>query len=228
MNWSHDISDLLSIGLQEVLAEIPLTWSLAGPLISRTKSTWSKAFSEHRCWGQAEVLMGCTTRSASYCRSWNTPARCFTPCSRSWHLVFTHFPTSDEISTEVLGSICMSIFFARGVASPSVIKAWHSNLWCEVREISEESDEAETSHKNRWRCLGPVGRTSYLQKRYCTPYWVRRTSVLRRLCALIIGSQPGVEELLDVDLRLPHSADQALLSRQLAPLSRMIFRSEIC
>ena len=62
-------SDLLSISLQEVLAEVPLTWSLAGPLISRTKSTWSKAFSEHRCWGQAKVLVGSTTRSASCCSS---------------------------------------------------------------------------------------------------------------------------------------------------------------
>ena len=58
-------SDLLSIGLQEVLTEVPLTWGLARPLISRTKSTWSKPFPEHRCWSQAKVLMRCTTRSAS-------------------------------------------------------------------------------------------------------------------------------------------------------------------
>ena len=62
-------SDLLSIGLQEVLAEVPLTWGLARPLISRTKSTRSKAISEHRCRGQTKVLMGCTARSSSHCRS---------------------------------------------------------------------------------------------------------------------------------------------------------------
>ena len=62
-------SDLLSIGLQEVLAEVPLTWGLARPLISRTKSTWPKAISEHRCRGQTKVLMGCTARSSSHCRS---------------------------------------------------------------------------------------------------------------------------------------------------------------
>ena len=62
-------SDLLSIGLQEVLAEVPLTWGLARSLVSRTKSTWPKPFSEHRRRGQTKVLMGCTARSSSHCRS---------------------------------------------------------------------------------------------------------------------------------------------------------------
>ena len=121
----------------------------------------------------------------------------------------------------------MCIFFRGGIARPGVIKARHSDLWCRVREMSKESiinteikkliiylaQEPLAMFWSCWSHFIPARKDLVLNKK------VRTTSVLRRLHALIVGAQPGVEELLDVDL--PHSAaNQALLRRQSAPGSK--------
>ena len=113
----------------------------------------------------------------------------------------------------------MCIFFRGGIARPGVSKARHSDLWCRVREMSKESIINIPRTRTAGDVLVLLVALHTCKERSCTPKRVRMTSVLRRLHALIVGAQPGVEELLDVDL--PHSAaNQALLRRQSAPGSK--------
>ena len=83
------------------------------------------------------------------------------------------------------------------------------------------TQEPLTMFRSCWTHFIPAKKILYSTR-------VRTTSNLHRLNTLVVCSQPGVEELLDVAYPpFSHCANQTLLSRQSAPLSKLAFSSEI-